>query len=50
MTHYSRSCGDNSWCGGEKIIPVEEWEAREWMETHCEAEEYIAAFGEPEEA
>lgn len=18
MTHYSRSCGDNSWCGGEK--------------------------------
>ena len=50
MTHYSHSCGDNSWCGGEKIIPVEEWEAREWMETHCEAEEYIAAFGEPEEA
>ena len=50
MTHYSRSCGDNSWCGGEKIIPVEEWEAREWMENHCEAEEYIAAFGEPDEA
>lgn len=50
MTHYCRSCGSNSWCGGEKITPLEEYEAREWMETHCEVEEYIAAFGEPEEA
>ena len=50
MTHYCRPCGDNSWCGGEKIIPIEEYEAREWMERHCDVEEYIAAFGEPEEA
>ena len=50
MTHYCRSCGDNSWCGGEGITPIEEYEAREWMERHCDAEEYIAAFGEPEEA
>ncbi len=49
-TRYSRSCGDNTWRGGEKIIPVEGWEARKWMEKHCAAEEYIVAFDEPEEA
>jgi hypothetical protein len=50
MTHYSHRCSDNSSCGGKKIIPLDESEAREWMEEHCEIEEYIAAFGEPEEA
>lgn len=50
MTHYCRRDGDNAWCEGEKIIPITEDEAREWMEEHCEIEEYVAAFGEPEEA
>lgn len=50
MTKYSESCGDNSRCGGEKIIPLSESEAREWLEEHGTTEDYIATFGEPPEA
>lgn len=50
MTKYCRSCGNNSFCGGERITPITEAEAKEWMEEHCSAEKYIQAFGEPEEA
>lgn len=50
MTSYAVSCGDNSWCGGEEIRPISEEEAKEWMEEHCDTEDYINAFGEPEEA
>ncbi|BDF78686.1 hypothetical protein [Pyramidobacter piscolens] len=49
MTRYSRPVGDMTG-GGEKIIPLSESDAREWMERHCDADEYVAAFGEPEEA
>ena len=50
MTHYARSCGDNNWCGGKDLRAVTEQEARDWMEQHCDAANYIAAFGQPEEA
>lgn len=49
LTRYSRPVGDMTG-GGERIIPLSESEAREWMERHCDADEYVAAFGEPEEA
>ena len=49
MTRYSRPVGDMTG-GGEKIIPLSKSDAREWMERHCDADEYVAAFGEPEEA
>lgn len=49
MTRYSRPVGDMTG-GGKGIIPLSESEAREWMERYCDADEYIAAFGEPEEA
>lgn len=48
-SRYSRSCGQNEWCGGEKISPMTEAEAREWAEKHLTADEYIEIFGEPEE-
>lgn len=50
QTKYAESCGNNSVCGGEKITPLTEQEAREWMEAHADADDYVAAFGEPPEA
>lgn len=49
MSKYNVSCGQNSWCGGQEIIPVTESEAREWVETHLNADEYEEIFGEVEE-
>ena len=49
MSKYSRSCGDNSWCGGEDITPLTEAEARKWTEKHADADEYEEIFGEVEE-
>lgn len=46
---YSRKCGQNEWCGDEKIIPVSYERAREWCEQHLDGDEYISIFGEPEE-
>lgn len=50
MTSYCRRVDINSFCGDKKITPITEDEARQWMEDHCSAEEYIKAFGDPEEA
>lgn len=46
---YSRSCGQNEWCGGEKIVPMTFAEAQEWAEKHLDGDEYSAIFGEPDE-
>lgn len=46
---YSRSCGQNEWCGGEKIVPMTFAEAQEWAEKHLDGDEYCAIFGEPDE-
>lgn len=35
--------------GGERITPLTEAEAREWVENHLDADKYIAIFGEVEE-
>lgn len=48
-SRYSKSCGQNEWCGSEKIIPLSYEEARGWVEKHLDADDYIAVFGEPEE-
>jgi len=50
MTKYAKSVGNNEWSGGEHIEPLTPAAAREWAEEHLTAEEYIAEFGEPEEA
>lgn len=45
MTHYAVSTGQNSWSGGEKIIPLTYSEATEWAEREMGADEYQAEFG-----
>ena len=49
MTKYAESCGNNNWCGGYKITPVTEQEAKNWAEEYLDGDEYIEIFGEPEE-
>lgn len=49
LSKYSESCGNNSWTGGSKIIPITVDEAKEWTEEHLEADVYIELFGEVEE-
>lgn len=46
---YSKSCGQNEWCGGEKIMPMTFKEAQEWAEKHLDGDEYCEIFGEPDE-
>lgn len=48
LSKYAMPDG-NGFCGGQKIIPLSEAEAREWAEDHITADEYIEIFGEPEE-
>lgn len=49
MSKYSRSCGQNSWCGGEEIIPLTYEKAQEWAEKKLDADEYMEIFGEVSE-
>lgn len=46
---YRRSCGQNEWCGSEKIMPMTFKEAQEWAEEHLDGEDYCEIFGEPDE-
>lgn len=48
-TGYAHVCADSSLAAGEGIRPLSKEEAREWAEDNLSAEEYIAAFGAPEE-
>ncbi len=43
---YSVSCGNNSWSGGEKIIPLSYEAAQEWAEEHLDGDDYEEIFGE----
>lgn len=48
MSPYAtRSGNDSGW--GEKIMPMSYENAREWAEKNLDGDEYIEAFGEPEE-
>lgn len=49
MTKYAVSIGLNEWSGGEKIIPLDLESAQKWAEERLDGDEYIRAFGEPEE-
>ena len=49
MTKYAVCVAQNEWSGGEKIIPLDLDSAQKWAEEHLDGDEYIRAFGEPEE-
>lgn len=49
MTGYSKRCGQNSWKGGEEIIPLSETGAKKWAEKRISADEYETIFGKVEE-
>lgn len=49
QTKYAQPIGENSWTGGEKIIPLSLESAKKWAEEHLEADEYEKIFGLVEE-
>lgn len=46
MTRYAEPTGQNSWSGGDRIMPMTYDEAKVWAEEHLEADEYESIFGE----
>ena len=44
LTQYAISNGNNTWSGGEMIIPMSREAARKWAEEKLRAEEYMAVF------
>lgn len=46
---YQKEVGTNTWRGSEKIIPESRFNAKKWVEEHCDADVYIKLFGEVEE-
>ena len=46
---YSKSRGNNEWCGGEKIVPLSFDAAKEWVEDHLTGDEYKEIFCEVED-
>ena len=49
MTQYAEAIGQNSWKGGERIMPMSYEEARAWAEEHLDADKYGEVFGLPAE-
>ena len=45
MTHYAVAEGQNSWSGGERIMPMSYDEAAAWAEKHLDADRYMEIFG-----
>ncbi|GAB1431581.1 hypothetical protein MASR2M29_02060 [Spirochaetota bacterium] len=46
MTVYKQSCGSNSWCGGERIVPMTRDEAFKWASQHLSTDETEAEFAD----
>lgn len=49
MTKYAKTIGQNSWTGGERIMPLTVDSARAWAEEHLDADDYEKIFGLPDE-
>ena len=49
MTKYAKYVEGCGYTDGEKIIPLSEDEARDWVEEHMDADDYIELFEECEE-
>jgi len=48
-SRYAETIGQNTWSGGEKIIPLSIEAAQKWAEEHLSADEYEKIFGAVEE-
>lgn len=46
---YARKVSTNEWAPGERIKLISPEAARRWAEENLDGDEYIAAFGEPDE-
>lgn len=44
-SRYAVQIGQNNWRGGEKITPLSWDDARTWVESHLDAEDYERIFG-----
>ena len=45
MSRYAVQIDQNSWRGGEKISPLSWGDARSWVESHLNSEDYERIFG-----
>lgn len=45
MSRYAVQIGQNNWGSGEKITPLSWDDARAWVESHLDAEDYERIFG-----
>ena len=45
MSRYAVQIEQNSWRGGEKITPLSWVDARSWVESHLNSEDYERIFG-----
>ena len=48
-SRYAVTTGQNEWSSGEKIQLLSRETAMKWAEEYLDGDEYIKAFGEPEE-
>ena len=48
-SRYAVTVGQNEWSGGEKIQLLSRETAMKWAEEYLDGDEYITAFGDPEE-
>ena len=46
QSRYSVSQGNNTWSGGERVMPLSYDAAKQWAEEHLDGDEYEAIFGE----
>lgn len=49
MTKYAVPVDQNNWSGGSRIAPLDINAAKQWAETHLDADAYESIFGVPDE-
>lgn len=49
MSRYATATGQNSWSGGERIMPMSIEDAQKWAEEHLDGDEYEKLFGAVED-
>lgn len=49
LSKYTTTLDQNSWSGGEEIIPMSEKEAKNWAEESLDGDDYEDIFGKVDE-